>query len=206
MAELETLFATQVYRAALGGDGAARLNRDLRTACLSIARDDRAGQAWCREHNYAGYTSYSSLSDLTVRAPQFADLDRRLMKHVRAFARALHFDLGQRKLALDSIWINVLKPGGVHTSHIHPHSVISGTYYVTVPKGASALKLEDPRLGFMMAAPPKKPSAPREAQPFIYLTPKPGHLILFESWLRHEVPANAARENRISVSFNYAWV
>jgi len=205
MAQIDLLFATRIYRAKLAGKGAASLNRDLRTACLSIARDDRAGQAWCRAHGYAGYTSYSSLDDLTVRAPQFADLERHLDKHVAALARALYFDLGRRKLALDSIWINVLKPGGVHTSHIHPHSVISGTYYVATPKGSSALKFEDPRLGFMMAAPTKKANAPRDAQSFVYVDPAPGSLVLFESWLRHEVPPNAAREDRISISFNYGW-
>ncbi|NOT39357.1 MAG: hypothetical protein HOP13_02575 [Alphaproteobacteria bacterium] len=203
MATIETLFATRVYQAPLGGKDAARLNRDLERACLSIARDDRAGQAWCREHAYAGYTSYASLNDLTVRAPAFDELERRLAPHVARFAKTLYFDLG-KKLALDSIWINVLKPGGAHSGHIHPSSVISGTYYVTVPKGASALKLEDPRLGLMMAAPRKKETAPRDAQPFVTMTPKAGTLILFESWLRHEVPANTARESRISVSFNYA--
>ena len=33
-----------------------------------------------------------------------------------------------------------------------------------------------------------------------------GTVILFESWLRHEVPANPTVEERVSVSFNYAWV
>ena len=206
MAELKTLFATRVYRTALGGTGAARLNKDLHAACRSIARDDRAGQSWSREHNYRGYTSYASLNDLAYRAPPFAELERRLAKHAATFARALHFDLAGRKLKIDSLWINILKPGGVHTGHIHPHSVISGTYYVAVPRGASALKFEDPRLGHMMAAPPRKKTAPRETQPFVYVAPKPGQIILFESWLRHEVPPNDAREDRISISFNYAWV
>ncbi|MCE9520900.1 MAG: hypothetical protein K8S25_00535 [Alphaproteobacteria bacterium] len=204
MTQIETLFPTKIYRTQLTGAGAKRLNGDLLTACRSIARDDNAGQEWCRANAYAGYTSYSSLNDLTVRAPQFADLERQIDTHVANFARELHFDLGGKKLKLDSIWINILKPGGVHTAHIHPHSVISGTYYVAVPKGSSALKLEDPRLGFMMAAPQKKSKAPRDAQNFVYLDPAPGTIVLFESWLRHEVPPNQAREDRISVSFNYA--
>jgi uncharacterized protein (TIGR02466 family) len=32
-----------------------------------------------------------------------------------------------------------------------------------------------------------------------------GELILFESWLRHEVVANPVRSERISISFNYDW-
>ena len=204
MAHIDTLFPTKIYKAPIAATGVRRLNDDLRIACLSISRDDRAGQEWCRANAYAGYTSYSSLNDLAVRAPQFADLQKHLDGHVAAFARELHYDLGGKKLKLDSIWINILKPGGVHTSHIHPHSAISGTYYVSVPKNSSALKFEDPRLGFMMAAPPKKEKAPREAQSFVYLDPAPGTVVLFESWLRHEVPPNQAREDRISISFNYA--
>jgi uncharacterized protein (TIGR02466 family) len=204
MAQIETLFATRLYRAKLGGRDAAALNRDLRTACLSIARDDKAGLAWAKANAYAGYTSYASLNDLTTRAPAFAELERRLDAHVAAFARALHYDLARRKLKLDSMWINTLKPGGTHTGHIHPHSVISGTYYVATPKSSSALKLEDPRLGLMMAAPAKKPAAPRDAKPFVYITPAQASLILFESWLRHEVPPNRSRGDRISISFNYA--
>jgi uncharacterized protein (TIGR02466 family) len=97
-----------------------------------------------------------------------------------------------------------MRTGAVHTAHIHPKSVISGTYYVAVPEGAGALKLEDPRLGLMMAAPSRRPSAARDNQTFVYLEPKAGKLFLWESWLRHEVPPNRAHGERISVSFNYA--
>jgi uncharacterized protein (TIGR02466 family) len=72
----------------------------------------------------------------------------------------------------------VLPQGGVHTSHIHPHSVISGTYYVTIPEGASAIKFEDPRLAFMMAAPPKKAKAALQNRPFVYIAPTPGTVLL----------------------------
>jgi uncharacterized protein (TIGR02466 family) len=83
--------------------------------------------------------------------------------------------------------------------------VISGTVYVSTPKGASALKLEDPRAPLMMAAPPRRADAPEGQQAFVYLQPQPGSVLMWESWLRHEVPANRARADRISISFNYGW-
>ena len=205
MASIDTLFVTKVYRAELSGAKAGRLNGELEAACLSIADDDRAGQRWCARNGYPGYTSYASLNDLPWRVPVFGDLVKQLDAHVNAFAKAVEYDLGGKPLVLDSLWINILPPGGVHTSHIHPHSVVSGTYYVTIPDGASALKLEDPRLGFMMAAPPRRKRAAPENRPFAYLAPKPGTVLLWESWLRHEVPLNEAESERISVSFNYAW-
>ncbi|MCB8821494.1 TIGR02466 family protein [Microvirga rosea] len=205
MSNIETLFVTKVYRAELAGTKAKRLNSELEGACWSIAEDDEAGQRWCEKNGYPGYTSYASLNDLPWRVPVFGELLKQLDTHVSAFAKELEFDLKGRKLELDSLWINILPPGGVHTSHIHPHSVVSGTYYVTIPDGASALKIEDPRLGFMMAAPPRKAKAKPENRQFAYMTPKPGTVLLWESWLRHEVPVNEAESERISVSFNYAW-
>ena len=98
----------------------------------------------------------------------------------------------------------LLKPGGGHTSHIHPHAFLSGTVYIDVPDGASALKLEDPRLPFMMARPGLTDDAPEAERPFVYLRPQAGTVLMWESWLRHEVPPNAAKSERISVSFNYA--
>lgn len=201
MTRIETLFATKLYRATLD---VRRFNKDLEHDCRSIAREDRAGRAWSRKHGYRGYTSYASLADLPARSPAFAALVRHLDRHVGVFVRALDFDLHGRSLRLDSIWLNVMRTGAVHTAHLHPKSVISGTYYVVAPPGAAALKLEDPRLGLMMAAPQRKARAARENQVFVYLQPRAGTLLLWESWLRHEVPFNRSRGERISISFNYA--
>lgn len=201
---LRTLFVTRIYEGSLAeAADFAVFNTDLAAACRAIAADDRAGQAWCRANGYGGYTSYASLDDLPRRDSLFDELRRRLDRHVAAYAKALHLDLGKR-LRLDSLWINILAPGAAHSGHIHPHSVISGTVYVETPPGSSALKLEDPRLPLMMAAPNRTADAPPEEQTFVSLAPAPGTVLLWESFVRHEVPANAARTPRISLSFNYA--
>ncbi len=205
MTQIDSLFVTRLYRAALSELGKAPKPDDLEDACLGIAEDDEAGQNWCEKHQFPGYTSYASLNDLPWRSPVFKDLVKVLDAHVAAFAKELQFDLGAKKLKLDSIWINILPQGGVHTGHIHPHSVISGTTYVTMPKGASAIKFEDPRLPMMMAAPPRKAKARDENRTFIYVAPAAGDVLLWESWLRHEVPVNMAEDDRISISFNYGW-
>lgn len=197
---VRTLFATQFYEGSIGD---AELIDDLEHSCRMLAADDMAGRRWAKENAYPGYTSYASLNDLPIRDPLFDELRRKLDRHVAAFAKAAHLELGGRKLKLDSLWVNILKPGGGHTSHIHPHSVVSGTVYVRVPEGAGRLKLEDPRSQLMMAAPPRTADAPEEMQGFIYAEPQPGTVFLWESWLRHEVPAGNAKSERISISFNY---
>jgi uncharacterized protein (TIGR02466 family) len=200
MAEVQTLFVTKLYRAAIERVS----NEELLRACRSIAAEDAAGQRWSKEKGYRGYTSYASLNDLPKRDPSIGALKAGLDKHAAAFAKALNLELGGRKLKLDSLWINVLEPGGAHSGHIHPHSVLSGTYYVDVPPGASALKLEDPRLPLMMAAPARSEEAPQEERTFVYVTPRAGDVLMWESFVRHEVPANMARRARVSISFNYS--
>ncbi|MCR5871555.1 MULTISPECIES: TIGR02466 family protein [unclassified Sphingomonas] len=196
---IKTLFATRFSQTTL--DDPALL-AELADACRDLAAHDRAGQRWSKDHGYRGYTSYASLDDLPDRDPRFADLVRHLNRQVARFADACALDLS-RKLKLDSLWVNVLKPGGTHSGHIHPHSVVSGTIYIEVPPGAGALKLEDPRLPMLMAAPSRRPDAPEDLQTFVYAQPAPGSIFLWESWLRHEVMPHAGKGERISISFNY---
>jgi len=205
MTQISSLFVTRLYHAALSEQGKPIDAAELEASCYSIAEDDEAGQEWCEENGYPGYTSYASLTDLGWRFPIFKDLVKVLNKHVKAFAEDLEFDLDDKKLKLEDIWVNILPEGGTHSSHIHPHSVISGTTYVAMPDGASALKLEDPRSAMMMAAPARRKDARDELKTFIYATPAVGDVLLWESWLRHEVPMNMSEEDRISVSFNYSW-
>jgi uncharacterized protein (TIGR02466 family) len=206
MSQIESLFVTRLYRAQLSEFAPTIDAQELENSCIVIAEDDEAGHDWCETNGYPGYTSYASLTDLPWRFPIFADLVKVLDQHVLAFAKDLEFDLGEGKLVLEDLWINILPEGGSHGSHIHPHSVISGTTYVAMPKGTSALKLEDPRHAMMMGAPARLKVARREMKNFIFMEPDVGDVLLWESWLRHEVPMNMAEDERISVSFNYKWV
>jgi len=205
METIENLFVTPVYKAPLGGDHGAALRAQLEALTLSLAEDDAAGQAWCDDNDYPGYTSYGSLNDLPWRFPEFKSLQTAIDTHVVRFADHVQFDLDGRALSLENMWVNLLVPGGHHAAHIHPHSVVSGTYYVTLPEGAASIRFEDPRLAMMMAAPPRRTGCDRAFQSFVKLAPSPGDVVLWESWLRHDVPINNGDDDRISISFNYAW-
>ena len=205
MTKIKALFTTRLYHAAISEHGPTVDADELTASCLTIAEDDEAGQDWCDKNDFPGYTSYASLTDLDWRFPIFKDVVTALDLHVTEFSKDLDFDLGDKTITLDSLWINILPYGGIHTAHIHPHSIISGTTYVAMPEGTSAIKFEDPRLAMMMAAPTRKKGTREELRSFFYAQPKVGDVLLWESWLRHEVPINMAEDDRISVSFNYSW-
>ena len=190
---MRSLFVTKLYEAKIDDEA---LLGGLAHSIRTLAADDQAGRRWSKEHQYSGYTSYASLNDLPLRDPAFAELTNILSRHAAAFAKESGFELA-RKPRLDSLWVNLLKSGGHHSGHIHPHSIISGTLYVEVPRGAGAIRFEDPRLPLMMAA-PQRPDT------FVTVEPRPGLLLMWESWLRHEVLPGRAKAERLSISFNFA--
>lgn len=202
---LQALFPTLVYQASLQRQGWQRLNAQLLAECRQLRRDDAAGRRWSRRNYPGGYTSYGSAHRMHQQSPTFARLAAALDRHVARFAHALELDLANRPLALTDCWVNVMGQGAVHALHLHPLSTISGTYYVAVPRGAPGLKFEDPRLERFMAAPPRRAAARRALRPWVTVAARPGTLLLFESWLRHEVPANSVAGARVSISFNYSW-
>lgn len=196
-----TLFPTLLHQTRL--DELA-LVEELEAGAWMLEAGDTAGQAWCEREGYPGYTSYASLDDLPQRASAFARLKAVLDGEAARFARALHWDLDGRILQLSGMWVNILGEGMMHSGHIHPGCALSGTCYVAMPAGAGALKLEDPRLPMMMAAPQPADDAPDDHRRFVYLQPCAGDIVMWESWLRHEVVAGRTEEARITVSFNYA--
>jgi uncharacterized protein (TIGR02466 family) len=197
---VRSLFASRLYEAEIQNGAVLR---ELAHSIRSLAQDDAAGRRWSQEHRYPGYTSYSSLNDLPKRDPAFADLTKILGRHAAKFSTEAGFDLN-RKPRLDSLWANLLKSSGHHSGHIHPHSIISGTFYVEVPPGSGAIRFEDPRLGLMMSAPSRRKDASDDLQPFVTVEPRAGLLLLWESWLRHEVLPGTGRGERLSISFNFA--
>jgi uncharacterized protein (TIGR02466 family) len=202
---IRALFPTLIYRQSLGGAGWPRFNRDLLDECQALAASDAAGRRWSARNYLGGYTSYGSLDKMHLVSPRFEGLKRRLDRHVKAFVRGLHYDLAARTLGMTDCWANVMPAGVAHSLHLHPTSFVSGTYYVAVPKGAGALKVEDPRLSRLMATPPRRSDAPAAFRAHVGIAAKAGDVVLFESWLRHEVVSNPVDAERISVSFNYNW-
>ncbi|HKE96141.1 MAG TPA: TIGR02466 family protein [Povalibacter sp.] len=200
-----TLFATLVHTARLQQAGWRRFNNQLLRECQQLREDDAAGRRWSKQNYPGGYTSYNSVSRMHQVSPTFASLERTLNRHVRAFARKLELDVAERPLTMTDCWVNIMPRQVVHGLHLHPLSTISGTYYVQTPKGSPGIKFEDPRLDRFMAAPPRIADCKPQNRPWIVMPAEAGRLVLFESWLRHEVAPNPVDSERISISFNYSW-
>lgn len=198
-------FPTFIYYEPLKRSGLYKFNQDLLEDCYKIRTHDAAGKRWSSKHYLGGYTSYSSISQLHSFSSTFRTLREQIDKHVKRYARHLEFDLKGKEIGMTDCWLNIMPARTVHSSHIHPISLISGTYYVKTPPRCAAIKFEDPRISSFMHAPAKKSSCKRENKLHVDFPARAGNLVLFESWLRHEVPPSDNNDDRVSVSFNYGW-
>ncbi len=201
---IEKLFPTLVYKNSVVGH--QKMNADLLHDIDILKWDDEAGLRWSEKNYAGGYTSYSSFADLHRRLPSFQKLEKKLNVHMREFVKSLEMDVDPKKIHMTTCWVNVMSALCHHSLHLHPLSFISGTYYVSVPPKSGSFKIEDPRMACFMASPPRNATCSRAQKNFVSFQPREGQVLMFESWLRHEVPANLGSGNRVSVSFNYEWI
>lgn len=199
-------FPTFIYESPLLARGNPAFARALLEDCRKVRAHDRAGQRWCRKNYPGGYTSYGTMCNLHQTFSTFIEMEKRIRRHALNFARHLEMNLQDGRLAMTDCWVNVMSRQAVHPLHLHPLAVISGTYYVSTPPGCSRIRFEDPRLDKFMGAPPKAADCRPENRQQVYRDVEVGKLILFESWLRHEVASNPSGGERVSISFNYNWI
>ena len=107
-------------------------------------------------------------------------------------------------------WANVNRLGDYHDPHNHPHSYLSGTYYVQVPQDRAPLRTRrDVRPGCITFYDPRGPAVNMNAirsdpyiEPEYTVTPQPGQILLWPAFLTHFVHPNLSETPRISISFN----
>ena len=111
------------------------------------------------------------------------------------------------KLGLSNAWININPKGTWNSVHAHPCSVISGVFYVATDQNTGNIVFDSGSASkhyrfnafnsdmFLRSA--------------IY-HPYDGMIVLFPSWVEHEVTVNKSDKTRISIAFNadqiYMWV
>src|SRR5580658_1155427 len=111
---VHALFPTLVYTAPLQRNGAAAFNLQLLKECRQLRLDDAAGRRWSAQNYTGGYTSYGSVHRLQGISPTFKMFERKLARHVAAFARAVEWDMEERALSMTDCWINIMPRGTVH--------------------------------------------------------------------------------------------
>ena len=148
-------------------------------------------QSWDREDAEGKPFPSTPLHQALVGSQEFRTLHGVLSECVRDYPNCIG-----KSCALEGgdpelfTWASVHRDGGSHLQHVHPGSIVSGVYYSSVPDNAGCLLFDDPR----------DPLPPFNER--ITIHPARGKLVMFPSWLTHQVTPTTGQEPRVSWSFN----
>lgn len=131
--------------------------------------------------------------------PELTGLARFILQCLEKVADDEGWAMDRTALMMEG-WANINGPGAMNNLHNHPNCLLSGTYYIDTPPAAGNIVFRDPRESAHIFQPPYRPE--RQRPPVQAVTPVPGMLIVFPSWLLHAVEPNASGEERMSVAFN----
>jgi uncharacterized protein (TIGR02466 family) len=104
---------------------------------------------------------------------------------------------------INNLWININAKLSFNRPHVHPESAISGVYYVSVPKNSGNIVFNHPSRTQQYHIRPDAIKITNDINSSTWhITPDPGLLIVFPSWLEHYVEPNNNEDDRISIAFN----
>lgn len=170
------------------------LNKCLQTSILQNKELDPQGISvsnvlgWHSQDNFHKKEAFKEFTDIVT------DIALKI-------AQEMMWDLDRVRPTINNCWATINPQNAFNSLHHHPNSILSGVYYVKVPKNSGNLYFYDPRAGAQMLMPPYLQMTTWTIGKIIY-TPIEGMFAIFPSWLWHGVESNCSEESRISLSFN----
>lgn len=172
------------------------LNADLREYILELEKSEKS----VNKSNVGGW--HSALDFLARDASPVQSLRERLWEFSHDLFRQF-FRAEEKPVFRIDGWANVLRYGQYHSVHSHPNAVWSGAYYVTGNEDiedqpfSGRFELLDPRPGASLNYADSSALYGR-----FLLNPKPGQMLVFPSWMQHQVHPYFGKGERITVAFN----
>lgn len=183
-------FPTSIWHAKLNDQ---KMNDELLATIMSLRTQ---GESGVQISNRMGWQSPHKLHT----RPEFSALCKYVsdaLQNVVSFYNAHDFV----KPVITDCWVNINPKFAYNSTHCHPNSYLSASYYVKVPADSGDLIFLDPRTQLDATRTPIKEATVFTAAEAHY-KPEPGLLVIFPSWLLHQVEQNQGDDDRISIAFN----
>ena len=193
--EYINMFPTPVY---------ASVEINLCNRILPVAEDyiNLHGRPYRDQPNYI--STYNV--DAARVKQKFDDRLEPLTDYIKSAAKKYFEDISIEPMKFSLYYLfNKISFGGEHANHAHPESILSGVFYLKIPKNSPPIIFNDPRDYYKYIQYPIKFGNPREMYkllPEYVINPTEGMLLMWPSWLEHQVPSSKCSEERIAVAFN----
>jgi len=170
----------------------------IREIDLYIEKYDPKGR---NVSNKDGYQSNNlDYSVITSRFTEISLLLDTIEKKCKEF-------LKKDNIGLSNTWININNKNNYNKLHFHPYSVLSGTVYVSIPPTSNKddgcfifiRNREFSDYAMEIHTQELEPMYNRSRET---INPKTGDIIIFPSYMMHEVDPHQSKDRRISIAFN----
>ncbi len=140
-----------------------------------------------------------------LKDPGLSDFINEVSKYIGEAIKDMGWDLDTQLVKITSMWAIINNKNAFNEKHHHGNSALSAAYYVKAEDNAGDIVFFDPRQANVFYHPSSKKANNINAQ-VQSVTPKPGTLVLFPSYLEHKVDPNLSSEERIVISFNISMI
>ena len=194
LVRVDTIFPIHLFRYRIEEEG---LNQKLARE-ITQRRKSEGGKV------NSGRLGWQSDHDFFARQePGHVALAREIRQVMKATFQSIDpaADFAKLQVTMNG-WVNVNPPGGYNGPHQHTNAVLSGVYYVDVPKGPSE---KGGAIEFLSPHPVRLLGGLLKADMFaerVHLQPKAGDLVIFPGQLPHWVHPNDSGKPRLTVAFN----
>jgi uncharacterized protein (TIGR02466 family) len=189
MTDRVTIFQADIFARSDVGTEAQR--KDILNQISKIKNEPAVGHS-----NPGCWRSYYKYTDVEWLAQEVADISGELAQHYSETDPTFDNVNKHKKKVFDiNYWTNVNQPGSRNTMHTHFISHFTAVYYLQGTDTGS-LRIMNPA---------NMLNCYRPGGPFVrdfYFTPKDGDLIIFPSWIPHEVDVNLSNRERINIAFD----
>ena len=189
---MHLFFSTPIWTSKI--DDYEKINNMMNNYIYNLQKKDPEGVV---KSNLKGWHS----KNFDMKGVEIKNFIEAIKKNINKAIHDMGWDLSIQEVTLSNMWAIINKKGAMNHKHHHSNSDLSAAYYVTAKEGCGDIIFYDPRPGKVYKHPlsikPNLLNADNNG-----VTPEPGMLVLFPSYLEHSVNPNTSDHERIVISFN----
>ena len=192
--KIYNLFPDTIFRYKL--ENYEKINKELLDYILDLQKKDSIGN---NRSNRGGW--HSPNFDLVNAGPpiNFINNFKDFLKQI--ITNEMGWEYVPNKQRIVAMWAIINKKDSYNVKHNHQNCYLSASYYVKKPKNSGDISFFDPKEMKTYRFPEIKKNTDYSVEK-ITIKSEEGDLLIFPSYLYHDVEKNLTNEERIVVSFN----
>ena len=173
-----------------------QINKELLNYILELQKKDKKGN---NRSNRGGW--HSPNFDLVNPGPpiNFINSFKDFLKHI--IEDEIGWEYIPNKQRVVAMWAIINKKNSYNVKHNHQNCYLSAVYYIKKPENSGDITFIDPKQVRTYRS-PRIENYTEYSREAVTIKPEEGDLIVFPSYLYHEVGVNLSDKDRVIISFN----